>query len=351
MIIFEYTNYERLLDTFTKDALILAEKQVFDLFDAYFAKAEYHRILDLGKDRFVLILAAGSPNMLPAQIKTVLSDIELKMNIELIASIGCAVPTIKYIDRSFSEAAYVSHQRIFQIQNSSVCRLEDIRSAQDESLYHSTESETAVIQNIIDGNKDAAMRLLDIQLRDNFPNGITSKERLAQFGLDFSAMIMRVILGIHCRPEEVFPEGTNILRELRECSDVPRLRTKIEWILDSIIAHLEAQKNTLDDQIKENMTTFVKENYTKDISLYDLANYLNVSLVHASRLFKKLVGENFKDYLSYFRFQKAKKLMDQYPTRKLQDIAELTGFSNRDALKRMFLKHEGVTPSEYLKNK
>jgi len=111
----------------------------------------------------------------------------------------------------------------------------------------------------------------------------------------------------------------------------------------------EKPKKKLDPAIKEKMTQFIKENYIKDISLLDLADHLNLTKNYVSMLFKDVVGSNFKDYLNHTRYIKACELLQENPSRKLKDVAELVG-CNKDILARLFVRYGGMLPSNYQKN-
>ena len=97
------------------------------------------------------------------------------------------------------------------------------------------------------------------------------------------------------------------------------------------------------------MINYICENYHSDISLYDLATYMNMSQAYISRLFKKLTNYNFKDYLSKIRIEKATDLLLEKPSASIQDIAKMVGYNNAKPFTTLFVKTMGVTPTEYRK--
>lgn len=347
--ILEYTNYDSLLENLSKDSIILVKETIFKILDRGFSGFEYRKILDLSTDRLAVIAATETRDSLLNQMKRLLTQIESDLDVELFASIGSTATTISGIDRSFADALYVSQHRVFGLQYSTICTMDDIKSVQNTMLFYPVETENAIIEKTIGENKDSIMKLIDSLLDKNFPEHIFSKEQFTQFSLMLTSTFQRIIAGLNKHPEDIFPDGTIIFLELKSCAGIPDLRAKIAEILDYILTDINAQKESLNEKTAKAMRSFVEKNYTKDISLCDLSEHLNVSQEHASRLFKKLIGDNFKNYLSHYRYWKAKEIMDNTPTIKIKEVAALVGCNNSDMLSRIFLKYEGVSAGEYLK--
>ena len=60
--------------------------------------------------------------------------------------------------------------------------------------------------------------------------------------------------------------------------------------------------------IIETAKNYIKNNYHKDISLDDVSREVNISPYYFSKLFKETTGENFIEYLTNLRMDKAKEL-------------------------------------------
>jgi two-component system response regulator YesN len=69
------------------------------------------------------------------------------------------------------------------------------------------------------------------------------------------------------------------------------------------------------------------------------------------RLFKKCFNQTFKEYLNAFRVQKAKAFIDLGSSATLAAVSSKFGFTNQNHFSRMFKKHIGVLPSEYMNQK
>ena len=91
------------------------------------------------------------------------------------------------------------------------------------------------------------------------------------------------------------------------------------------------------------------ENYTcSGIDQQGIADLFGISRPAVSTIFKDTMHINFTDYLHKRRVEHAKQLFLQGN----YDVAAVTkasGFETEVTFKRVFVKHEGITPREYVK--
>lgn len=93
----------------------------------------------------------------------------------------------------------------------------------------------------------------------------------------------------------------------------------------------------------------IAENYCQPLSAEAFAGKLGMSLSKFSRFFLKATGNNFTDYVSRVRINKACQLLmntDQYVTNVCYEV----GFNNVANFNRRFLQVKGMTPKEFRKN-
>lgn len=92
---------------------------------------------------------------------------------------------------------------------------------------------------------------------------------------------------------------------------------------------------------------YVKQHYKEQIVLKDIAEMLQVSESHLSRVFKKEQKENFTQYLLRTRMNVAIELMKK-TNMKIYEIATEVGYSNSQQFSKMFKKVTGKTPTTFL---
>ncbi|MDL2233652.1 AraC family transcriptional regulator, partial [Ruminococcaceae bacterium OttesenSCG-928-L11] len=91
---------------------------------------------------------------------------------------------------------------------------------------------------------------------------------------------------------------------------------------------------------------FIEENYERDFSISDIAEYLSINVKYLSRLFKQESGQTMTQYISKLRLEKAVKLLEQSELT-VQAVGTQVGFGDVRGFIRLFKKAYGETPNEY----
>ncbi|GAA3584683.1 ligand-binding sensor domain-containing protein [Snuella lapsa] len=88
-----------------------------------------------------------------------------------------------------------------------------------------------------------------------------------------------------------------------------------------------------------------------DLRLNKLADRIDISANYLSTLLNDYVGENFYDYINYYRVEEVKKrLLDPvYQNQTISSIGGDCGFNSKSAFNRIFKNFTGKTPSQYQK--
>ena len=88
------------------------------------------------------------------------------------------------------------------------------------------------------------------------------------------------------------------------------------------------------------------ENYSKKISLDEICRNLYLSTTYFSFIFKKETGQNYMEYLTGIRMEKAKELLGT-TTKKVYEIAGDVGYSDYKYFTAQFKKYTGMSPKDY----
>lgn len=91
---------------------------------------------------------------------------------------------------------------------------------------------------------------------------------------------------------------------------------------------------------------YIDAYYSKDISLDEISQELNISSYYFSKLFKEEKGEGFIEYLTRKRVDEAKELLKD-PDKSIKEIGVACGYSDPNYFSRIFKKSTGMTPTEY----
>lgn len=91
---------------------------------------------------------------------------------------------------------------------------------------------------------------------------------------------------------------------------------------------------------------YIETHHAEDISLGQVAQAVHTSVFYFCKLFKKVMGINFTEYVSRVRTEKAKNLLLN-PNLRVSEIAYEVGFQSLTHFNRVFKKVVGQSPTEY----
>ena len=91
---------------------------------------------------------------------------------------------------------------------------------------------------------------------------------------------------------------------------------------------------------------FIDKNYTRTITLDDVAEHVFLSPTYVSYLFRTEVKMNFINYLTTKRMEKAKELLKD-PRLRIYEISTSVGYENSRYFSSIFKKYTGQTPVDY----
>ena len=84
-----------------------------------------------------------------------------------------------------------------------------------------------------------------------------------------------------------------------------------------------------------------------EFRLLDLCEVLPLNRTYLSQFINTEYGCSFYQLVTNYRIEEAKRLMDENPEMKLQDISEQCGFSSPVVFSRIFSRETGMTPREW----
>ncbi|MGE5808759.1 MAG: helix-turn-helix domain-containing protein [Nitrospirota bacterium] len=152
---------------------------------------------------------------------------------------------------------------------------------------------------------------------------------------------------------------------LKKPFSISELSTKIDFYLALRHADQQRRKNILPEPEKpakagkppsavtlsqyhkiQQAVRFINDNYRTDIRLDAVAREACMSTSHFSRIFRKVMGLSYQEYLNSRRITKAKNLLRTGP-QSVTEIAFSLGFADPTGFGRIFKKLTNQTPSAY----
>lgn len=149
--------------------------------------------------------------------------------------------------------------------------------------------------------------------------------------------------------------ATMLLNEFQQ--DTPSNRLYLDSLANVLAVNLLRQHATTKPQLPvyegglpnrqlQQVLDYIEAHLDCEIKLIDLAQLLDMSSFHFSRLFKQSIGLSPHQYLIQQRVERAKRLLKQ-SDRLIIDIALECGFNSHSHLSKQFRQLTGMTPKVY----
>lgn len=171
-------------------------------------------------------------------------------------------------------------------------------------------------------------------------------ELIREYTARYSSSIYNAAKEYNSQPEPqlIFHYFINNIIESKTKED---LITNYEKIVNTILAINHEEMNTENSTILK-VINYIRDNYSKDITLSEAANLVGVTPEYLSKLFYQQINVNFVVFLRNFRISIAKRMILSGKYR-IQDIADNVGFKDPKYFNKVFKSVCGISPSEYKK--
>lgn len=299
-------------------------------------------------NRFNILITDGPHTMAPgidtktnsiAVATKLMEALQNQFHIKIIAGIG-NVQSIHSIYTSFIEALSCIHH----CNPGEAIHVEDLEHKKGDYIYEYKEAEKHMI-DAIRLRKSEAYDYFAMMMEQIKPFSDPAKRNIIIEALVMSSYSSRTEGNDDI---EYFDYTCNINKLVELKGD-----QLIEWAFQKFIditGHVK-KYTSIDytNKIVQATKEYLEAHYSEEISLEDVAEYVNISPQYFSKLIKKNTGFNFIDWLSMLRVKKAKELLTN-SNLTVKEVCFMVGYKDPNYFSRIFKKKIGMTPSEYIKN-
>lgn len=349
VILFEIDEYNSISEKFSSCELNKLISSVENI-AAEILKGDVKAVASHLQDgKFVVIISFGNirsdlyiHNIIITTISRIKSSIKRYLNITACFSYSKIFNNISDIHKYFREAEVLLQDRFFKgkdrIIDKSTCT-----GSYNEYISLELSEEKSIIE---------ALKAQDHKKIEECIDTIFSKVIDNRLSYNSVQMICAELINIVNRVAR--ETGIDIKRVYSD-KDIPyesmkKMETLIEmkeWILKSyikladIIGEIKANSNY--SEYTRKAISYIQSNYTKNVSLNEVAEYVGINSSYLSRVFKEDCGMGFVEYLNNIRVGYAKQLIETEGL-KLKDVAKRVGFNNYTYFFKVFKDVLNVTP-------
>lgn len=165
---------------------------------------------------------------------------------------------------------------------------------------------------------------------------------------EYAIRLIANVLHVAKEMKEYFAQEENIkyfVEAVISSETRGEVRYQLEKFFHTIVRE-QKQELEVENGIVMNAISYIREHYSEEIALSDLARICRVTPEYLSKIFYNETGINFSHFLQNFRISIAKRML-LTENCKVYEVAEAVGFHDQKYFVKIFKKLCGVTPSEY----
>lgn len=349
VIVFEIDDYHIIKERFSSGEIYKLVSSVESI-SAEIMKGNVKAVVSHLQDgKFVIILSFGHTrsdlyvhNIMISTISRIRSSIKRNLNITACFSYSRIFSDIADIQKYFREAEAMLQDRFFkgkdQIIDKSPCT-----GQYDEYISLELSEEKSLIEALKAWDHKKIEECLD-KVFSKFDGSRHSYNSVQMVCAELINIVNRVARETGIDIKRVYSNKDIPYESMKKMETLVEMR---EWILKSYnrLADMieEAKANANYSEYTKRAISYIQRNYTKNISLNDVAEYAGINSSYLSRVFKEDCGMGFIEYLNNIRISYAKQLIETEGL-KLKEVAKKAGFNNYTYFFKVFKDVLNETP-------
>jgi len=214
------------------------------------------------------------------------------------------------------------------------------------------EKERALLANLRRGDsaeaQEIARELLD-GLRDALGIGAGQAGDNFEY-LKLKAVEMSVLLsrsGATAEKNEALVEASSQhLKRIKDSKNAEELTDNFCLVVERMAGKIFSFQGVRHASALRKAERFIWDNYTRKVSLKEIADVSGLSAPYFSTIFKDEMRENLSDYLNRLRVEKATTMLRETDLL-ISEISASCGFEDQSWFSKIFKNHTGISPCKY----
>lgn len=271
------------------------------------------------------------------------AEIAMELDIPVIVGMGTSHEK-KEIRLSLKEAKCALNYKVIRGGNAAI-HYRDISDITDDTDLIDP-ADVKKLEICIDNMDDEGCRKTVEEIFHKLETQELSLENLKNISLNLILLGIRKMPYIQFQISEYLGKDIFSLDNLSKFGTIEQLKN---WIINTLVGmnDLMIKENMPEkNDVVEAAKKYMSKNLSKNITLNDISEHFFINPYYFSQLFKKRTGENYLDYLTGLRINRAKKLLESTDL-KVYEICEMVGYTNINHFNKVFERMVGLKPREY----
>ncbi len=228
----------------------------------------------------------------------------------------------------------------------SIYQLREKAGEGEEECIYPIQFERQLHQLIGQHDREGSRRLLNELLGYVFVSSEFDLRAVKARVMELIVVLSRATIDAGADQQEILWSNAGYLAEVERFQSVEDLSVWLTGVMNRFLSYTFDFTQVKHSDMVYKVMEYINQNYSKKLSLQDLADRVYLSRSYLSSLFKKETGDSITNYINRVRVEKSKALLVG-STVSLAEVAHLCGFEDQSYFTRVFKAKEGVSPKKF----
>lgn len=268
---------------------------------------------------------------------------ELQQNSSLMLEIGISNPftNLENLYCAYKEAGQALDYAFWK-HNNPLVWFRDIQTLEGNHYTFSTELKSAFMTCLEAKDLNQMIEIVNREL-DSLCHSSNSINLLHSFCVELLMFVTHYL-----RSNLPGCSGNDIIQMIRQIISLTQVDDICSYLRSCLFSLWSFVKEVFrhNSDTLQKIQAYINDHYMDNISLQHLSEAFFINPNYLSRLFKEKIGQNFVDYLTSVRMEKAKDFLRNSDL-KISEISLAVGYETSKYFSSVFKERCGVTPKEY----
>jgi AraC-like DNA-binding protein/ligand-binding sensor protein len=248
-----------------------------------------------------------------------------------------------------TEAYYATLRRRAEQQSDLTAQIQDLKSKYPTGSPvpgYPLDKERMLLSALRRGDNETGRKILNEILAVLFFSNPDQFKHIQFRAIELVVLLSRTDVSPGYAEKMILETNNQYLRRIQESQSIEELTDVLHLIVERMAGQIFSFQGVRHAAALRKAERFIWENYSRKISLQEIASASGLSAPYFSTIFKEEMGENLSGYLNRLRVEKASHLLTETDL-SLSDIAGSCGFEDQSWFSKIFKNYTGQSPGRY----
>jgi len=248
-----------------------------------------------------------------------------------------------------SEGCHAAMKRRLEQQTKLSIKIEELKNQYPPDVKqpeYPLYKEQELFEALLWGNIELGKEILNEILTILFFTNPDQFKNIQYRAIELAVLLLRMETRVDFSAKSVLEINNRYIKTIQEATTIEDLTDAMYRIVDDLAGQISSFQGIHHASALRKAELYIVENFTRKISLEEIAGAAGFSAPYFSTIFKEEMGENLSSYLNRLRVGKASYLLTE-TNLSLSKIARACGFEDQSWFSKIFKQYNSISPGKY----